>query len=77
MSPDPRYFSRAAAVAGFFSIAFVALNWRPNLGWVFLLAGAVERKYPKHRPTVIRVVVGDSVYDSTDGFGDGSCWCAE
>jgi len=31
--PDPRYFSRAAVVAGFFSSAFTARNWRPYLGW--------------------------------------------
>jgi beta-galactosidase GanA len=42
-----------------------------------LLAWAVERKYPKDGPAVIRVVISDPVYDSTDSFGDGPCWCAK
>jgi len=42
-----------------------------------LLAGADEWKYPKDRPSVVRVVVGDTIYDSTDGLGDSSCWWVE
>jgi hypothetical protein len=42
-----------------------------------LLTGTVERKYPEHRPAVVRVVVSDPIYNSTDGFSDGSCWWAE
>jgi len=35
-----------------------------------LLVWVVERKYPKHRPSVIRVVEGDTVYDPSDDFVD-------
>ena len=31
--PEPRYFSSAPALAGFSSLAYFALNWRPNFGW--------------------------------------------
>jgi hypothetical protein len=39
----------------------------------FLLTGAVERKHPEYRPAAVRVVIGDAVHDSANGFGDGAC----
>ena len=37
-----------------------------------LLPRIAEGKYPKHRPSVIWVVEGDTVYDPSDRFADGS-----
>ena len=34
----------------------------------FLLVGVVEREDAQDRPAIVRVVVGDPVHDSPDGF---------
>jgi len=37
-----------------------------------LLMGIIKRQDPQHGPAIVRVVVGDPVHNSPQGFGDGA-----
>ncbi len=38
----------------------------------FLLLKVVKGQHPQHRPPVVGVVIGDTVHNPTDFFGDPS-----